>query len=301
MKGADAGSGIWCRPCSFVPVDTGDRVRTRRPRKPKNPVTGCLLAHPKKNRSVFIAGSYRSQTRGDAATHEENSNMNRTKLAVALAALLVPGAAFAADHVDSPNASADPSADITDVFAWMTPDAGSLNLALGVTPFAGADATFSDSVTYAFHVGSSAGYGEPQTETLVTCQFYAEDRIECWVGDEYVEGDPSDPAGITNAAETVRVFAGLRDDPFYFELAGFQQAVGTVQAVAAGLTFDDANCPILDEETAGSVVGMLQGNGEPIDTLAGANVLALVVQVDKSLVTEGGPLLSVWASTHRGE
>ncbi len=227
--------------------------------------------------------------------------MNRTKLAAALAALLVPGVAFAADHVDSPNASADPTADITDLYAWMTPDAGSLNLAIGVAPFAGADSTFSDAVTYAFHVGSSTGYGEAQTETLVTCQFYAEDRIECWVGDEYVEGDPSDPAGITNDAETVRVFAGLRDDPFFFELAGFQQAVGTVQAVAGGLTFDDDGCPTVDEGTAATLVGMLQGEGEPTDTLAGANVLALVVQVDKSLVTEGGPLLSVWASTHRAE
>ena len=28
-----------------------------------------------------------------------------------------------ADHVDAPGASADPAADITDVFAWMSPDA----------------------------------------------------------------------------------------------------------------------------------------------------------------------------------
>src|SRR5215510_12115394 len=39
-------------------------------------------------------------------------------------------AARAADHADGPRASADPSADITDVFAWMSPDAGRLVLVM---------------------------------------------------------------------------------------------------------------------------------------------------------------------------
>ena len=48
--------------------------------------------------------------------------MNPMKMAAAaLAAALLPGTAFAADHIDSPAASGDPAADITDVFAWMTP------------------------------------------------------------------------------------------------------------------------------------------------------------------------------------
>ena len=95
--------------------------------------------------------------------------MNPTKLAAAaLAAALLPGTAFAADHIDSPTASGDPAADITDLFAWMTPDAGHLNLVIGVNAFAGEGSAFSDAVTYAFHVNSSAGYGEAQTETLVT-------------------------------------------------------------------------------------------------------------------------------------
>ena len=68
--------------------------------------------------------------------------------------------------------------------------------------------------------------------------------------------------------------------------------------------FDAAGCPLLDAETAGSLVAQLQstpGSDEASDTLAGANVLALVVQVDTDLVNAGGPLLGVWASTHRAE
>lgn len=228
--------------------------------------------------------------------------MNPTKLAVAaLAAAMVPAAAHAADHIDSPTASGDPAADITDLYAWMTPDADHLNLVIGVNAFAGDGAAFSDAVTYAFHVNSSAGYGEEQAETTVICQFYDIDRIECWAGDAYVEGAPSDPNGISNDDDTLRVYAGLRDDPFFFELTGFQTAVGTVIDAAGALEFDADGCPGVDEGTSGVLVGQLQGDGAATDTLAGANVLALVVQVDKTLVNGGGPLLSVWASTHRSE
>ena len=49
--------------------------------------------------------------------------------------------------------------------------------------------------------------------------------------------------------------------------------------------------------SAAALMGLLS-TIELDDTFAGANVLSLVVQVDKDLVTAGGPLLSVWASTH---
>ena len=36
----------------------------------------------------------------------------------------------------------------------------------------------------------------------------------------------------------------------------------------------------------------------PQDHFLGANLLAIVVQLDKSILTAGGPLVSVWAATH---
>src|SRR5690606_15046972 len=137
----------------------------------------------------------------------------------------------------------------------------------------------------------------------VICQFYDTDKIECWAGDEYVEGDPSDPAGITSESGDLRVFAGLRNDPFFMEFEGFTETVKAVVAAAPNLDFDAEGCPDVDAATSAALVGQLQSgaNGAPAsDTFAGANVLALVVQVDKSLVTAGGPLLGVWASTHMG-
>lgn len=225
-------------------------------------------------------------------------------------AIAAPHMALGADHVDSPAAVAEPTADINDMFAWMTSDGNDLNLVATVVPFASGDSAFSDATTYAFHVNSSAGYGMAQTNTDVRCQFYSDTNIECWVIDAdgtvaaYVEGDPSDSAGLTNAAGNLRVFAGVRNDPFFFNLGGFNAVVGTVREVAGSLTFDAEGCPQLDEPTATALVTQLQQDpdgSEATDDFAGANVLALVVQVDKTLVNPGGDILGVWASTHSAE
>ena len=217
-----------------------------------------------------------------------------------LFALLVAAPALAADHIDSPGATADPTADITDIYAWMNDDTSKLNLVMNVTPFATADSAFSDAVVYAFHVNSAAGFGAAeQTETMILCKFADAATVECWAGSEYVTGDPSDTAGITSESGNLRVFAGLRNDPFFMEFTGFTTAVETVVGAAGGLTFDDAGCPDVGEDTAGAIVGLLGGGEEgPSDTFAGANVLSIVIQVDKSVVNAGGPILSVWGSTH---
>lgn len=229
----------------------------------------------------------------------------KTRTLLACGALAVvataSGSLLAADHFDSPAPQTDPLTDITDLFAWMTPDAQKLNLAIGVAPLADPGMTFGTSVQYVFHVNSSAGYGEAQTETQVICQFYTSSNIECWAGDEYLEGDPSDPAGITSASGNLRVFAGLRNDPFFFEGAGFNETVSTVVAAAPSLTFDGEGCPAVDADTSAALVGQLQSGEDGAaasDTFAGNDVLALVVQVDKSVVNSGGPVLGVWASTH---
>lgn len=79
------------------------------------------------------------------------------------ALLAVAGLARAADHVDSPGAVADPTADITDLFAWTNANANKINLVMNVGPF-GAAAGFSDAVTYVFHVESTTAYGTPGGE-----------------------------------------------------------------------------------------------------------------------------------------
>jgi uncharacterized protein DUF4331 len=222
-------------------------------------------------------------------------------------ALGLPIAAFAADHLDSPTAAStrEPTADITDVYAWMTSDATKLNLVAAVNADAGPNATFSDAVVYQFAVSSSPSYGTPQESTLIPCKFLDGTNVECWAGDDYVVGDPTNPEGIVSDNGGLRVFAGLRDDPFFLEYNGFSNAVNAANAaVAAGaVQFEEAKkgCPTLTTEQRGALLGALQsGNdgADPTNTFAGQNVLALVIQVDRSIVDGNGPVLGVSFSTY---
>jgi hypothetical protein len=224
-------------------------------------------------------------------------------LGVAAIPLLgIPFVGFAADHGDSPSAtaSAEPTADITDLYAWQDNDKPNLNLVLGVNSNAGADATFSDAVTYVFHVQSSQNFGQAQTTTLITCKFVDGTNIECWAGDDYVAGNPSNPAGIASEKGYMRVFAGLRDDPFFLDYTAFGETVAAVVA-ATGVQADDEGCPLLTPEQLTYLQNLLTKGGRsgtPSNTFAGQNVLALVLEVDTAILTDSGPVLSVWASTH---
>ncbi len=226
----------------------------------------------------------------------------RVGATVVAAAFFLSPPAEAADHLDGPAAMADPAADITDFLAWMSPDASKLRMALNVAPFATSDSRFSDAAGYVFHVGSAASFGEPTTEVDMICSFYSETELECWLGDEYVVGDASDPAGITSASGKVRVFAGPRNDPFFFEFTGFTAAVAAVVEAAPNLELDANGCPQLDPDTAAAIVAMLQSDsmgGPATDTFAGTNVLALVVELDVDLVNSGGNYLAAWGSVHQ--
>lgn len=211
--------------------------------------------------------------------------------------------ASAADHRDGPAVRVDPASDINDVFAWMSPDADRVHLAMTVFPFASTGARFSDQVHYVFHTTSQAAYGaNEKVETDVICEFDAAQTIQCWIGDEArVQGDASATAGLSGAGGRVRVFAGLRNDPFFFNLNGFNSTASAVVAAAGGLTFDAAGCPALDAATSNALVQQLKS--EPDGTAAkddflGASTLILVLSIDKDLLTQGGDILGVWAGTY---
>ena len=215
---------------------------------------------------------------------------------------LAPPTAHAADHADGPVVQADPAADINDLFAWTSPDASRVYLAMTVFPFSSPSAAFSDQIQYVFHTGSAPSFGAAEVETDVICVFSASQSIQCWVGDAaYVAGDASSAGGITSTDGAVQVFAGPRDDPFFFNGSGFGATTDIVAGAAGGLAFDAAGCPQLDAGTSNALVTQLQTepDGSPaVDDFAGATVLALVLSIDKELLTRGGPILSVWGSTN---
>src|SRR5438094_415458 len=84
------------------------------------------------------------------------------------------------DHISGPRALADPIADITDVFAFPSPEqAGHLVLVVNTLPFAQPSALFSDGLIYRFRLRplSARGPGDPapfavgEEELVFDCVF----------------------------------------------------------------------------------------------------------------------------------
>lgn len=225
--------------------------------------------------------------------------------ALAVAGVAATKKAESADHKDAPATTADPASDINDVFSFV--DGGKVVLGMTVFPFATSEAKFSTATKYVFHTASGAAFGMTTATKDIICTFDASQKISCWIGtDDYVTGDASAAAGLTSASGKVKVFAGKRSDPFYFNLQGFKDTVTTVEGAAASLTFNTAGCPAVDAATSMALVNKLKETTSTAapskmaaDDFAAANTLAIVLSLDASLVTSGGKIMSVWASTNK--
>jgi hypothetical protein len=208
--------------------------------------------------------------------------------------------AHASDHLDTPTVTADPAADVGDLFAWTSADGRRLNLVMTIV-----GARFSDQLRYAFHVDSGARLGETTATTTVVCRFDAAGAAECWAGDaDYVRGDASQPAGLEGVRRRFRVFAGLRDDPFFNNVRGTRAALNTAaEALKAGAAVDTAGCPSFSEQTLCEILDRWghTDDGPAKNFLAGWKSAALVISVDLDVVHAGGPLLAVWGGTYRAE
>jgi hypothetical protein len=244
-----------------------------------------------------------------------------TALALGAGVLVVTHKSHAADHLDAPTIKmvANAMADINDVYTWNTPDGVSINLAMTVSP--GDDGTrhFGPSVQYVFHVSSHPGvdnmhaFSNPGTESKVICTFTSDTAGECWVVlgstvKDYIKGDFSSPSGVSSADGKIKVFAGRRADPFFFNLSGFHVAQHTVEAAGA-IPANAAGCPQVPEAIAAQLRtdlsttqaadpdGLCTAN--QADCFLKFNVMAIVLQVDKSLLLQNtDKLLSVWGSSH---
>jgi hypothetical protein len=181
-----------------------------------------------------------------------------------------------------------------------------LNLVMDVSPLDDGTHSFDPSVQYVFHLTSKAKLGAAtpgDAETKVICRFASNTSVDCWVTDasgtttkNYVSGDPSSAAGVTSMDRKLKVFAGRRSDPAFFNTTGFTSAV---TELGKNLTpADTAGCPTILAAEAMTIRTMLTTGS---DTFAVANVMAIVVQINTSLVTVDPTMkVAVWASTHAG-
>jgi len=224
---------------------------------------------------------------------------NGTRLAIfmSVAAALTAPAAQASDHLDTPTVIADPAADIGDLYAWTSSDGRRLNLAMNIV-----GGKFSDRLQYVFHVDSGKRFGKTTATTPVMCRFDDRNIAECWVGDaDYVHGDASAATGIEGKHRRFRVFAGLRDDPFFNNVKGTRSAYeAAAEALKQGASVDAAACPNLDKATSRKVLDRWRhtDGGPATNFLAGWKSASLVISVDLGVVNRGGELLAVWGGTY---
>lgn len=228
--------------------------------------------------------------------------------AVGVAVVSLAPRARSSDHQDGPQARLDPAADIADVFAWMSSDGAKAYLVMDVFPFAPATAgaaKFSTTAQYVFHTQSRPSLTAPAaSSTDVICTFDAAQAISCWVGAaDYVSGDASATQGIASASGKVRVFAGLRNDPAFWNKKGFTAFGAYVHGNFGAIAVDPAGCRALSTTQSTTMVNLLKSDGQggpPADAFAKTNVLSIVLAVDKALLTTpGAAVLGVWASTRR--
>lgn len=214
--------------------------------------------------------------------------------------IAVASGARASDHLDSPTTVANPQADVSDVYAWTAASGRQLNLVMTIQGHA-----FSDKVRYAIHVDSGKVFGQTSTSTAIECRFHSANRIQCDLGRaDSASGDATDPAGLESRNHHFRVFAGLRDDPFYNNIKGLLAAYGTATHAIneKKATADAAGCAHFDEPTSREILTQMRhtDGGPAQNLLQNWTVSAIVVSVDLSLVSQGGPLLAVWGTSSSG-
>src|SRR5262245_34516718 len=137
------------------------------------------------------------------------------------------------DHGSSPRAVADPVIDITDLFAFPSPERpGHLVLVMNVFPYVGASALFSDAVDYRLRLrpatiasrGPGGAFTVGETEYSFSCTFSTARKREgsdaivqegtCRTASgEGITFRVNDPRGAQSRG--LHVFAGARLDPFF--------------------------------------------------------------------------------------
>ncbi len=185
------------------------------------------------------------------------NRLNRNLLNGMILLLLIPAlGAVTSTQTEAFSGGDDPLADITQLYAFMNPPctvvSGSgceappeeLILALTVAPSATEASKFSDAVVFHINFENDVGAASQidcsvSTDQVITCAGLDGLSVSAAVGETGVNGD-------------IRVFAGLRDDPRYFD----------------GVALDRF-----------TTMGVLAFNEPGVDTVAGSNTLAIVLGI----------------------
>jgi uncharacterized protein DUF4331 len=217
----------------------------------------------------------------------------RILIAGAVVLALGGGILWAADHIDAPavtgTGNVSLGTDITDVYAFQSPADNSnmvfvINTQGLLSPAASGAAVFPGNTMYELNIDNTGDnvedlviqclvkdgklrvYGPvapsaPGTaSTVVSTASYAEAAVTAYGAGSVTIGTGSNG---------VKVFAGPRDDPFFFDLTQFKAVI------------------------AGTETGF---NNPGHDSFAGTNVMSIVVEVPKTMLGSAASI-NVWAES----
>jgi hypothetical protein len=187
---------------------------------------------------------------------------------------------MAADHLDGPRSSGDPAADITDVYAFMSPtNKTHAVFVMNVTPKATTSSLLSDAVKYSFRIkpvtATTPSITLGDSEDIVCTSASSSTMITCAGGKTPTSVSKTVTFGTTGtcaATDNICVFAGLRSDPFFFDLNAFN---------------------------ASGTMNMNKFTSPGSNFFMGLNVISIVVEVDVATAFGTAGAMAVAAETNR--
>jgi len=194
-------------------------------------------------------------------------------------ALVAPNFVSAADHLDGTAVSANGAVDINDVYVFQGADGGNTVLAMTLNPAAGviSGTTFDAVAAYRFQIDRDADAVADSTLTITFdavangAQAFTVDHD----GTTIATGTTDETAAIDGGGQA---WAGLVDDPFFFDLEGFRQLKTTL--LEAG-TLEDA-------------ISLICDNDPDTNFFAGFDASAIALELPDADI---GGEVTVWAET----
>lgn len=233
--------------------------------------------------------------------HRKDWGHRAAALGLALTAGFIASAALAADHAESPGPTGDPAADIADVYLFRAADrpnrlVAAMSFGNRPAPLTRIDFAFycDPNVLYSFNIDTNGDVSAP--EFVVQARLGKSARGGCGLQLQNVPGAAGSYSGpvetIFSSSEGLRAFAGLRDDPFFFDFPGFRSTLATFTA--------DGPNGSLQFATVTNSPAFSQGR----DGFGGRNASLIVFEMNLDSVAPAGsggvrPALKFWGTTSR--
>ncbi len=234
-------------------------------------------------------------------------------IALVISPLALLSSSYASDHADTPAIASKPGTDLTDVFLFpSTTNPDNVVLAMNVHPLIiagqGYSESFDPNVLYQFKIDNN---GDAVEDVVIQARFTGSGRNQrvhisepsepetTGSVNKLVDRDDDDNNSgrvnqIFRAEGGMQVFAGGREDPFFFDLEQFFTIFPDRATPLTGINVPNPNQPH---------AGSWRSPGSAVDFLSngGYNVLSIVVEVPKRKLLRHGnhasSVVGLWCTT----